>query len=597
MEGATSAHPLLKFWKDKACLAPDGFEAVQALPGHIFPIIFVGDGRGGKSYLASRVVGLEDAFESCDSAEPVTQGIDMWAGPITQLFPKGSNRVAKQGDSVMILDCEGGNNAMAAIRTLVNVFGLLLGTQVVFVANGMASEQALQTLCTSLAARSLIRLDGDNKLPVQQLTFVVNKNSLRYEDSALDKILEQKYDDAGRQELRDTVRAYFPERRFCTIPLMGSPNFEESVEALRSGILEASRPLTLGGVPVDGKRLAGMMELIVSEMQTSNEVSLPSMSRFVVFDGFLAPTVQSLSEEARCHLPRLTVHNTNLEEQNPHTSVLQRFAEQTAHIAHKALVDEARAALSEKLKTMWQEVSLTNVALGEKTREHSTETREVPLERTKAVIGGRGLLKGVTVVKITMKVESRSVLHKMNGSMEFSQWTETIGKVTRYHESAFESLSQLPVLKAIFTKKSPNRMRALIARRHQERECVLKDGHFLWWETDSGSTETKRGEAKGCINFLVHHAKVEADPSSASVFLIKPADPEGWSQTTSFTGDEQRTFYFDIQGTEAETPRDEWVEAIQKHIEFGRLVVEQLGAEKVSRQVKVYRPAWADVEL
>ena len=126
--------------------------------------------------------------------------------------------------------------------------------QVVFVANGMATEQvwlvfaqtslyvlpvvfgwrtslqALQTLGMSLAARSLVRLEEGTELPKQdlqkfvklwllqfktsmffsfvdalrygakELVFVVNKNTLRYEGSALEKILEQKFDDAGRQD-------------------------------------------------------------------------------------------------------------------------------------------------------------------------------------------------------------------------------------------------------------------------------------------------------------------------------------------------------------------------------------------------------------
>ena len=35
---------------------------------------------------------------------------------------------------------------------------------------------------------------------VKELVFVVNKNTLRYEGSALEKILEQKFDDPGRQD-------------------------------------------------------------------------------------------------------------------------------------------------------------------------------------------------------------------------------------------------------------------------------------------------------------------------------------------------------------------------------------------------------------
>ncbi|CAE7457924.1 rha-1 [Symbiodinium pilosum] len=205
---------------------------------------------------------------------------------------------------------------MAAIRTLVNVFGLLLGSQVVFVANGMATEQALQTLGLSLAARSLLRLDDSCKLPEQELVFVVNKNTLRYEGSALEKILEQKFDDPGRQELRDTVRSCFPDRSFFTVPLLGMPAFDESVRALRSHLVTRRKPLEMGGVFVGGRHLAGVMELVVAEVKKSQQVNVPSMNRYVIYEGFLMPLVQDLTDFAQSQLPELSDYDPALEDRS-----------------------------------------------------------------------------------------------------------------------------------------------------------------------------------------------------------------------------------------------------------------------------------------
>merc|ERR1719487_180493 len=113
---------------------------------------------------------------------------------------------------LLILDCEGGNNAMAAIRTLVNVFGIVIGTQVVFVASGMASEQALQNLAASLAACSLIKLDDGSKLPGRRLHFVVNKNTLKYKEDDLEKMLSLKEGDASRIECRQSILDSFDDR-------------------------------------------------------------------------------------------------------------------------------------------------------------------------------------------------------------------------------------------------------------------------------------------------------------------------------------------------------------------------------------------------
>ncbi|CAK0897618.1 unnamed protein product [Prorocentrum cordatum] len=134
--------------------------------------------------------GVTDRF----SGIVLNMGIDVVAVPVAELLQAcglpGVEDVPP-GEHLIVLDCEGGNNAMANIRSLVNVFGIVVGTEVVFVANSMASEQALQNLGATLAARSMIRLDGAAALTEQHLVFAVNKNTLKYQGSALEKILNQ----------------------------------------------------------------------------------------------------------------------------------------------------------------------------------------------------------------------------------------------------------------------------------------------------------------------------------------------------------------------------------------------------------------------
>lgn len=592
LAGIMRSLPLLKFNDETAFLAPEGLEAIKALPGRICPIIFVGDGRGGKSYLASRVLGADDAFVSSDTCEPVTEGIDMIAVPVQPLLADGSE--CTEGEYLLMLDCEGGNNAMAAIRTLVNVFGIVLGTEVVFVANGMASEQALQNLGASLAARSLIRLDGESRFPEQRLIFVVNKNTLKYEASALEKILDQKLDDPGRQELRDSVRTAFPERQFFAVPLMGMPRFEETLSTLRAKIIEGRKPLTMGGAPVHGEELCGLLELIVSEVQRTSQVSFMSMNRFVIFDGFLAPLVRQLAEEAQAGLPRLEDWDADLESKDPRKAALQKFDEAVAHIAHKALVDEARTLLDERLSLAWAEVERANNAFGEQIQEVVQEQREVIAERLKSVIGGKGLLKKVTVTKMNVMLEIRAVIHrKRGGEPECSPWAAAGALVTRMEESAFNRFSQLPVIRGTLQKRSPNLMRAMLKWvnvQNQGRICILQDGHFLWWTPEA---HKDKSEAKGCINFLIHHAEVVADKSYPTIFTIRPANG-GWSDTTSFTGGGKREFHFSAD--DCEVSRDQWVAAISKHIEFGNLAREQLGEEKIMRQVGDCKPTVTQLE-
>ena len=67
----------------------------------------------------------EDAFVSSDSAESVTEGIDAVAVPVARLAvvsPISGEQTAgipcQEGETLLILDCEGGNNAMAPRREM-----------------------------------------------------------------------------------------------------------------------------------------------------------------------------------------------------------------------------------------------------------------------------------------------------------------------------------------------------------------------------------------------------------------------------------------------------------------------------------------------
>lgn len=592
------AAPLLKFKDDVAHLAPEGVEVIKGITGNVCPVILIGDGRAGKSYLGSRIVNSEDAFESSDSAESVTEGIDVVAVPVAELLrsyglPGGED--VPPGEHLIVLDCEGGNNAMASIHSLVNVFGIVVGTEVLFVANGMASEQALQNLGMTLAARSMIRLDGAGALTEQHLVFAVNKNTLKYMGSALEKILNQQHSDAGRRELRETISAHFPERSFFAVPLIGMPNFEQTVQELRAEVLKNRRPLTIGGEPVDGPKLSGLLELIVQEIRKSNEISLPSMSRFIVYDSFLRPLVEEIVAESKGKIPVLDDYHSELSRLAPHADAESRFEKEAGHVKQTELMKEARELLHKELDILWTEVVRRNELVGEQVVEIKDETRENVLSQIKVAIGGRGLLKRVVVTKKTISIETRAAVYKKKGGEpEISDWKESGGTRERLLETCFEPLwdGRLPVLKGSIQKQSPNFLRTLFDKRKQSRMCVLRDGHFMWW--DEAEIE-KKGEAKGCISFIVHRAEVFAG-TDPNIFGIRPQKGKQWKQTEekAFTGKSDREFLFDAEG--GEITRDEWVEAIEVHIAFGDGIDAELGEEKSRSFVKTCKPTLKDVE-
>ncbi|CAJ1443859.1 unnamed protein product [Effrenium voratum] len=149
MQTLTSC-PLLKFKGETPILCEEGLAVIEALPGPLCPIAFVGDGRSGKSYLASKTVGV-DAFKDDDSEEAVTEGIDVAA-------------ISSHPGHLLVFDCEGGNNALSKSHSIVTVVGALFATALIFVTDGKASEAAVEALGRMLEERALIKCDGTGSL-------------------------------------------------------------------------------------------------------------------------------------------------------------------------------------------------------------------------------------------------------------------------------------------------------------------------------------------------------------------------------------------------------------------------------------------------
>jgi len=270
--------PLLKFKDEQPVICQEGMDAISELPGPICPIAFVGDGRSGKSYLASKFCG-EEAFATDDSDVAVTEGIDVAVLP-------------SHPGHILVFDCEGGNNAMSKSHSIVTVVGALMATALVFVTDGKASEAAIEALAQMLQERSLIKCDGTGSLHAQSLIFVVNQNRLRYKDEALETILAAQYDEE-RTDLRELISGAYPadRRQFCTVPSDHKPEFAEQWSKLHDTIYEAARPLKMGKLWMTGLQTAGMLRQIEQLLRKHGKVSLPSLHRHVILDSWLRPTV------------------------------------------------------------------------------------------------------------------------------------------------------------------------------------------------------------------------------------------------------------------------------------------------------------------
>eukprot|EP00929_Paragymnodinium_shiwhaense_P007623 TRINITY_DN111533_c0_g1_i1.p1 TRINITY_DN111533_c0_g1~~TRINITY_DN111533_c0_g1_i1.p1 ORF type:complete len:437 (+),score=111.80 TRINITY_DN111533_c0_g1_i1:107-1312(+) len=277
----SKAVPLLKFeGKDeRPVLCQEGLDLISMLPGPVMPVAFVGDGRSGKSYLASKVIGREEAFATDDSCEAVTEGIDIAV-------------VYSHPGHILVMDCEGGNNAMSASHSIVTVVGALIATCLAFVTDGKASEAAIEALARMLEERSLIKCDGTGSLHAQHLLFIVNQNRLKYGDDALEKILAANHG-IERREVRGLIADAYPEdrRQFFTVPSDGKKEFDNHWQKLHEAVMEAATPLKMGRLWMTGSQVNDMLRQIHLELLKHGKVSLPSLHRHVILDSWLKPKI------------------------------------------------------------------------------------------------------------------------------------------------------------------------------------------------------------------------------------------------------------------------------------------------------------------
>lgn len=448
---------LVDFKRGQAGLGAEALSALRSLKGPIAVVVFIGDGRCGKSFLADRLAqhfGLpRGTFLSDSKQDAVTVGVDLAITTLQQEAAKvrsvanGDIARAPDGESagpeeenaplptnIVILDCEGGTNAQAPIRQLVYVLATLMATQVVFVVGGQAGEPQLQNLAMTLAARQLIDTSkSGGKIASPVLQFVVNKKDPTLAEQKLEVLLREQYDD-DRNKPRYAIKEEYPTRRCFSIPFSSAADFEARWAGLRDAIAGgvSSQPLTMSGAQVSGPQLAALVETTFQQMQQHHHVSFVDVQRHVIFDGYLKPLASKALEEFKGSLPD---HSTYVKRmQDKRKAIAAQFAKATGHVSHAALKKEAADWLASGMDEAWNAASARNTAIGDQTVETNVERKESLMKSYKDKVGSvernavLGMLLGKTkdihVNRGVYQSFSRSCSRKNNGTVEYSEWVE-----------------------------------------------------------------------------------------------------------------------------------------------------------------------------
>lgn len=418
--------PLLKFDADleKPHLCDAGLHALSALPPPVSVVTILGDGRCGKSTLASRLIHDDKVvFPVGKTGSAVTDGIDMCIVP----------RSGTSEGSLVILDCEGGNNPTGQIHGAVDLVAMLASTITVQVVWGQMSEAQLLQIGQGIADRDRLLLGQssiDQRLPEHQLLLVVNGCHLEYSPDHVNKALMEVHTGSAsaRNELRSNIKRAFEEIHFLTVPFDKDISYKTHLEKVRRSVADNCTPSALSGVRLSGAQIAEMLKSTVSELRKGGSVPVPSVFRHVIFDHLLKPLLNKLLDSFKASLPDLRDGEYRQMMPDGRHETLHTFDTETKTLRHSELVAEAREDLRKRADVAWQRVMDQNSAIGEQDRDVSTES-EMRFSHTEDRVvswrrGCLGIGKTAPIVEpcSVFRVWTRTRVLKKNGLVAYSDW-------------------------------------------------------------------------------------------------------------------------------------------------------------------------------
>lgn len=426
-QGFPECVPLLKFdpgSPDKPHLIESGLFTLASLPPPVSIVTLLGDGRCGKSTLASRLIDDErHVFPVGATGAAVTEGIDMC------IIPRGGG--ASEG-SLVVLDCEGGNNPTGAIRGAVDLVAMFASTLTVQVVWGQMSEGQLLQIGQGIAVRDRL-LSGNptnQRFQGQRLLLVVNGCHLHYDQDQLDKTFLEVHTgtSSARNELRQNIKRTFEQIQFLTVPPEKDFSYLTHLETFRNAVSEHCFPAALSGVRLSGAQVAEMLKSAVVEFRTAGSVPVLSVFRHVIFDHLLKPLVTDLMESFKAALPDLSDGEFRPTMPDARLEILEAFDNETQQLTHRELVAEAREDMRKRADVAWQRVLDQNEAIGEQDRDVATESetryshteeRVVAWKRSCGVLGKK--TPQVEACSV-FRVWTRTRVLKKNGQVAYSEW-------------------------------------------------------------------------------------------------------------------------------------------------------------------------------
>ncbi|CAN1810614.1 Guanylate-binding protein 6 [Linum perenne] len=305
--------------KGKFRMDPEAVATLQLVKGPIGVVSVCGRARQGKSFILNQLLGRSSGFQVASTHKPCTKGLWLWSAPIKRTALDGTEY------NLLLLDSEGidAYDQTGTYSTQIFSLAVLLSSMFIYNQMGGIDEAALDrlSLVTQMTKHIRVRASGGKTSASEigqfspifvwllrdfylDLTEDNRKITPRdYLELALRSVQGNVRDIGAKNEIRDAIRALFPDRecfplvrplnnendlqRMDQIPLERlRPEFRSGLDALTRFVFEKTRPKQVGATVMTGPILVGVTE---SYLEALNNGAVPT----------IASSWQSV-EEAEC---------------------------------------------------------------------------------------------------------------------------------------------------------------------------------------------------------------------------------------------------------------------------------------------------------
>ncbi|KAL6546567.1 hypothetical protein OROMI_022288 [Orobanche minor] len=294
--------------KGKFHMDPEAVALLQLVKQPVGVVSVCGRARQGKSFILNQLLGRSSGFQVASTHRPCTKGLWLWSTPIRRTALDGTEY------SLLLLDSEGidAYDQTGTYSTQIFSLAVLLSSMFIYNQMGGIDEAALDrlSLVTEMTKHIRVRASGGRSSASElgqfspifvwllrdfYLELVEDNRKITprdYLEIALRPVQEGGRDVSAKNEIRESIRALFPDRecfplvrplsnendlqRLDQIPLDKlRPEFRSGLDSLTRFVFERTRPKQMGATVMTGPILARITQ---SFLDAINNGAVPTIT-------------------------------------------------------------------------------------------------------------------------------------------------------------------------------------------------------------------------------------------------------------------------------------------------------------------------------